>query len=111
LLASLRTGAEPAIAKARATDSGVTVAERGVPALGYADTAPRAPAAAALEAAVRPPKPEPLAAASQLDASVRRLEAALEAANSATQHAAKALSPFGQLVVAPFKPLIEASTK
>jgi rare lipoprotein A len=113
LLDSLRLNAEPVVAKAPA-DSGVTVAERDAPALAYAEPSRRAPAAAALEAAVRPVKaaqPAPLAAASQLDASVRQLEAALEAANSAAQHAAKSLSPFGQLVVAPFKPLVEASSK
>jgi rare lipoprotein A (peptidoglycan hydrolase) len=115
LMASLRTGAEPALAKAtRPADDGVTVAERSAPALAYANAPQRAPAAAALEAAVRPApeaqqEQEPLTIASQLDGSVRRLEAALEAANNAGQHAVKSLSPYGELVVAPFKRLIEAS--
>jgi rare lipoprotein A len=118
LMASLRPSAEPAltaIAKAaRPVDNGVTVAERSAPALAYANAPHDAPAAAALEAAVRPapaaqPEQEPLAIASQLDGSVRRLAAALEAANTAGQHAVKSLSPFGELVVAPFKRLVEAS--
>ena len=54
LLASLRTGAEPAIAKAKPADEGVTVVERSAPALAFADSAKAAPAAAALDAAVRP---------------------------------------------------------
>ena len=41
--------------------------------------------------------------------SLGRYEAALEAANKASQHAVKSLSPFGELVVTPFKRLIEAS--
>jgi rare lipoprotein A (peptidoglycan hydrolase) len=118
LMASLRPSAEPALAAiakaARPADSGVTVAERTAPALAYANAPQRAPAAAALEAAIRPaptaqPEQEPLAIASQLDGSVRRLEAALEAASNAGQHAVKSLSPYGDLVVAPFKRLIEAS--
>jgi rare lipoprotein A len=118
LMASLRPSAETAlVAVAKATrpvDDGVTVAERNAPALAYANTPHAAPARAALEAAVRPapeaqPEQEPLAIASQLDGSVRRLEAALEAANNAGQHAIKSLSPYGELVVAPFKRLIEAS--
>jgi rare lipoprotein A (peptidoglycan hydrolase) len=117
LMASLRPSAEPAlaaIAKAARPDSGTTVAERSAPALAYANAPQKAPAAAALEAAVRPApvaqaEQEPLAIASQLDGSVRRLQAALEAANNAGQHAVKSLSPFGELVVSPFKRLIEAS--
>jgi len=115
LMASLRPSAETALAKtARPVDDGVTVAERSAPALGYANAPHTAPAAAALEAAVRPApdaqqEQEPLAIASQLDGSVRRLEAALEAANNAGQHAVKALSPYGELVIAPFKRLVEAS--
>jgi rare lipoprotein A len=114
LLATLRTGAEPAIAKATRPADGVTVVERSSPALGYAGATRRAPAAAALEAAVRPvaaPQPEPLTLASQLDASVRRLETALEAADDVAKRAAKSISPYGQLVIAPFKPLVEASSK
>jgi rare lipoprotein A len=117
LMASLRPSAETALvasAKAARPESGVTVAERSVPALAYANAPHSAPAAAALEAAIRPapeaqPQQEPLEIASQLDGSVRRLAAALEAANSASQHAVKSLSPFGELVVSPFKRLIEAS--
>lgn len=113
LLASLRNGGEPVIAKAApVAKEGVTVAERTAPALGYAEAAPRAPAAAALDAAVRPvaaPAPEPLGVAAKLDASLRRLEAALEAAHQTAVHAAKSLSPYGELVISPFKPIVEAS--
>jgi rare lipoprotein A len=115
LMASLRPSAETALAKAaQPVDDGVTVAARSAPALAYADAPQTAPAAAALEAAVRPapeaqPAQEPLALASQLDGSVRRLEAALEAANNAGQHAVKSLSPYGELVIAPFKRLVEAA--
>jgi len=114
LLASLKTGAEPTrIAKAKpAADDGVSVALRGAPALAYSEPKPQAPAAAALDAAVRPvappaPPQEPLGLAAKLDASVRQLEAALESAHQSAARVAK--SPFGELVVAPFKPLIEAS--
>jgi rare lipoprotein A len=115
LMASLRPSAETALAKAaQPVGDGVTVAARSAPALAYADAPQTAPAAAALEAAVRPvpeaqPEQEPLALASQLDGSVRRLEAALEAANNAGQHAVKSLSPYGELVIAPFKRLVEAA--
>jgi rare lipoprotein A len=118
LAASLRSGDEPLVAKAKpAADEGVTVAVRSAPALAYASS-PRAPAAAALESVVRPkpaatPAPAPLALAAQLDASLRRLETALEAANQTARppavQAADAASPFGDLVVAPFKPVREAS--
>jgi rare lipoprotein A len=112
LFASLKTGAEPTmIAKAkRPSEDGVSVATRSAPALAYAEPKPLAPAAAALDAAVRPvapPPQEPLGLAAKLDASVRQLEAALEAAHRSAERVAK--SPFGELVVAPFKPLIEAS--
>jgi rare lipoprotein A len=123
LLATLKSGDEPiAVAKAKpAAEDGVTVATRSAPALGYASAKPSAPAAAALAAAVRPvavapPSPAPLGLAAKLDASVRQLEAALEAgrksAEQGAEQAAKAVSPFGELVVAPFKslkPLVEAS--
>ncbi|MDE3177690.1 MAG: hypothetical protein KGM15_16435, partial [Pseudomonadota bacterium] len=75
----------------------------------------RAPAAAALEAALRPvaaplaPANEALGVAARLDASARQLQAALEAAHHTAQAAADSLSPYGQLVLAPFKPLVEAS--
>ena len=113
LLATLKTGDEPvAVAKAKpAAEDGVTVATRSAPALAYAAPKPQAPAAAALDAAVRPvapPSPEPpLGLAAKLDASVRQLEAALEAAHRSAERAAR--SPFGELVVAPFKPLVEAA--
>ena len=112
LFASLKTGAEPTMfAKAKpAAEDGVSVATRNLPALAYSAPKPLAPAAAALDAAVRPvapPPQEPLGLAAKLDASVRQLEAALEAAHRGAERVAK--SPFGELVVAPFKPLIEAS--
>ena len=117
LLASLNTGAEPiAVARATPGDEGVSTAERSAPALGFAEQTSQAPAAAALQAAVRPvpaPSPEPLGLAAKLDASVRHLELALEAAHQTAENAAKSavhsLSPYGELVVAPFKPLVEAS--
>lgn len=112
LLASLKTGAEPvAVAAAKPPEDGVTVAERSAPALAYTDAKPRAPAAAALEAAVRPPiaAPEPLGVAAKLDASVRQLETALETAHQTAARAVTSLSPYGALVIAPFKPLIEAA--
>ena len=120
LLASLKTGDEPvAVARARTEpDSGVTVAERS--ALAYSGSAPAAsaPAAAALAAAVRPIAPvAPLSVAAKLDASLRQMESALENAHRAAidagrQTAARAvqtLSPYGGLVIAPFKKLVEAS--
>ena len=134
LLASLKTGAEPVVvAKAKpaappelktdpefktGSEDGVTVAERG--ALAYSETAPAssAPAAAALAAAVRPlPAAAPLSMAARLDASVRRLESALETAHQVAmdagretaERAAQTLSPYGGLVIAPFKKLVEAS--
>lgn len=117
LLASLKTGDEPvAVAAAKPAENGVSIVERSVPALGYAEAKPAAPAAAALQAAVRPvpaPALEPLGAAAKLDASVRQLEAALEAAHRSADSAAKAvvgkLSPYGELVLAPFKPIVEAA--
>ena len=114
LLASLKSGDEPiVVAKAKPVEDGVSVAQRSAPALGYAAAAPRAPAAAALDAAVRPaPTPsavEALGLAAKLDASVLRLEAALEMGRQTAQYAAHSLSPYGQLVLSPFKPLIEAS--
>jgi rare lipoprotein A len=116
LLATLKTDDAPiAVAKAKpAADDGVTVATRSAPALAYADQKPRAPAAAALDA-VRPvaqPPQEPLGLAAKLDASVRQLEAALATAHQSAERVAKAVSPFGELVVAPFKslkPLVEAA--
>jgi rare lipoprotein A len=105
LLASLNIGA-----RAKPADEGTSVAERSQPALGYAEQPSQAPAAAALAAAVRPaPTPEPLGLAARLDVSVRQLEAALEAAHQTAESAAKTLSPYGQLVIAPFKRIIEAS--
>jgi rare lipoprotein A len=117
LMASLKTGAaRDAIARAKPKDEATTVAERSAPALGFAEEPAQAPAAAALNAAVRPVAParpdadaEPLGLAAGLDASVRRLEAALEAAHQTAANAAKKLSPYGELVLSPFKPLIEAS--
>ena len=132
LLASLKTGDEPiAVAKAEpkrhlqpehksGSDEGVTVAERSAPALAYsgASSASSAPAAAALAAAVRPiPVIAPLSVAAKLDASVRRLETALESAHQGAieagrqtaLRAVKTLSPYGGLVIAPFKKLVEAS--
>jgi rare lipoprotein A len=117
LLASLKTGAETVtVAKAATGDEGVSTAERSAPALGFAEPASQAPAAVALQAAVRPvapPSPEPLGVAAKLDASVRSLEAALEAAHQtaadAAKGAAQSLSPYGELVISPFKPLVEAS--
>jgi rare lipoprotein A len=113
LMASLKTGAEPvAVAKAKPAEDGVSVAERSTPALGYSAAAPRAPAAAALEAAVRPVSPpaaEALGLAAKLDASLRQLQEALETGRQSAQRAAKSLSPYGDLVVAPFKPLLEAA--
>jgi len=126
LLASLKTGDEPiAVAKVeepelKGSDEGVTVAERSAPALAYsgATSASSAPAAAALAAAVRPiPASAPLSVAAKLDASVRRLETALESAHQVAIEAGRqtarraviTLSPYGGLVVAPFKKLVEAS--
>ncbi len=115
LLASLKNGDEPiAVARAKPVEDGVSVVRRSAPALSYA-AATRAPAAAALDAAVRPvappvaPNSGALDVAAKLDASVRQLQAALEAAHRTAQSAAQSLSPFGQLVLAPFKPVIEAS--
>jgi rare lipoprotein A len=121
LLATLKTGEEPiAVAKAKPAEDGVTVATRSAPALAFADAKPQAPAAAALNAAVRPvaPPPEPLGLAAKLDASVRQLEAALETGRKSAEQAAKSagqavksVSPFGELVIAPFKglkPVVEA---
>jgi rare lipoprotein A len=116
LMASLKTGAaHDTVARAKPSDEAVTVAERNAPALGFAEEPAQAPAAAALNAAVRSVAPapvaesEPLGLAAGLDASVRRLEAALEVAHQAAAGAAKKLSPYGELVLSPFKPLIEAS--
>ena len=115
LLASLRTAETPMVAKAERED-GVSVVERSGPALAYASPPRHAPATDALEAALRPslrvdadPSPEPLSVAAKLDASVRRLEAALETTHQAARNAADSLSPYGALVVAPFKRLVEAS--
>ena len=113
LLASLNSGSEP-IAVAKADADGVSVVQRSAPALGYAAQAGKAPAAAALDAAVRPaPAPavesQPLGVAAKLDASVRRLESALEIGGQTAQAAVRTLSPYGDLVVAPFKPLVEAA--
>jgi rare lipoprotein A len=128
LLASLKTGDEPvAVARAEGkpalktgSDEGFTVAERSAPALAYSGSAPSAsaPAAAALAAAVRPMVASaPLSVAAKLDASMRRLETALESAHHAAmdagrqtaERAARTLSPYGSLVIAPFKALVEAS--
>lgn len=126
LLASLNTGAKPvAVAKAdpkpelkSGSDEGVTVAERGALAYSGSPPASSAPAAAALAAAVRPiAAAAPLSLATKLDASVRQLESALEnahqvAVDAGRQTAARAvqtISPYGGLVIAPFKKLVEAS--
>jgi rare lipoprotein A len=126
LLASLRTGAEPAVvAKAKpepelktGSDEGVTVAERSALAYSGAPPASSAPAAAALAAAVRPmPAAASLGMAAKLDASLRRLESALESAHEVavdagrqtTERAVKTLSPYGGLVIAPFRKLVEAA--
>ncbi len=115
LMATLKTGDEPiAVAKAKPAEDGVTVATRSAPALAYATAKPKAPAAAALEAVVRPvapPTSEPLGLATKLDASLRQLESALEAGRKTAEQAAKSISPFGELVISPFKglrPMIEA---
>lgn len=123
LLASLKTGAEPgAVAQAKPelktgeADEGVTIADRA--ALAYSDSGSSAPAAAALAAAVRPvPATAPLGVAARLDASLRKLQTALESAHQTAidagrqtaQQAVKTLSPYGGLVIAPFKKLVEAS--
>ncbi len=109
LMASLNGGA-----KAKRAEEGETVAVRSEPALGYAERTAQAPAAAALAAAVRPaPQLAPLGVAAGLDASVRKLQAALEAAHRegdrVAARAAETVSPFGELVTAPFKPLVEAA--
>ncbi len=115
LMATLKTGDAPvAVAKA----DGVTAVPRSAP-LAFAESKRAAPAAAALEAAVRPvapppPAPEPLGVAAKLDASVRQLETALEegrhAADQVAKRAVDGLSPYGQLVVSPFKPMMQASS-
>jgi rare lipoprotein A (peptidoglycan hydrolase) len=102
------------------------------PALAFAgpsagDKASHTPAGAALEAALRPslapiaPKSTPDASkpvlegskpsglAGKLDANLRRLATTLEAANRTAEGAAKSLSPYGELVISPFKPLTQAS--
>jgi rare lipoprotein A len=112
LLASLHAGDAPvAVAKAKLpVEDGVSSVAR-TPALGYAETAKTAPAAAALAAAVRPatpPAPEPLSLAAGLDASVRQLKLAIETTHQAAERTSTAASPFGALIVAPFKPVIEA---
>jgi rare lipoprotein A len=120
LMASLKTGDEPvAVAKAQPkTDEGVTVAERGALAYSGAPAASSAPAAAALAAAVRPMAPAaPLSVAAKLDASLRQMESALEnahqvaldAGRQTAERAVRTLSPYGGLVIAPFKTLVEAS--
>jgi len=126
LLASLKTGDEPdVVAKAKPEprpepepDEGVTVAERSALAYSGSPPASSAPAAAALAAAVRPiPAAAPLSMAAKLDASVRSLEAALggahqvamDAGRETAQRAVQTLSPYGGLVIAPFKKLVEAS--
>ena len=110
LLASLRVGDAPvAVARAKPpVEDGVSSMARS-PALGYAEAGKPAPAAAALAAAVRPvAAPEPLSLAAGLDASARQLKLAIETANRAVVSTSKAVSPFGALVVAPFKPVVEA---
>lgn len=111
LLASLHTGDAPvAVAKAGApVEDGVSSVARS-PALGYAAAPKIAPAAAALAAAVRPVAApvEPLSLAASLDASVLQLKLAIEIARVTAERASRAGSPFGALVVAPFKPLVEA---
>jgi rare lipoprotein A len=109
LMASLHTsGAPVAVAKAKPVENGVTAVSQ-TPALGYSETPSQAPAAAALAAAVRPvaaPAPAPLGLAAQLDASARQLQSAIETTHRTVENG---LSPYGQLVVAPFKRLIEAA--
>ncbi len=109
LLASLRTGEAPvSVARNKSpVEDGVSSVPR-TPALGYAETAKTAPAVVAL-AAVRPvAAPEPLSLAAGLDASVGQLKLAIEIAHQAAERASSAVSPFGALVVAPFKPLVQA---
>ncbi len=107
LLASLRGGdSSIAVARAKAVEDGVSTVAR-TPALGYFEPSRPAPAVAALIAAVRPP--EPLSLAARLDSSARQLEVAIEAARTSAAMTVKAATPFGDLVVAPFKRLIEAS--
>jgi hypothetical protein len=113
LLASLRVGEESvAVAQAARQEDGVSTVAR-TPALGYSEPQRPAPAAAALAAAVRPPAasaaPAPLSLAAHLDASARQLEVAIEAARTSAAMTAKAVTPYGELVVSPFKRLIEAS--
>ena len=110
LLASLRVGGAPiAVAKAKPIEDGVSTIAR-TPALGYAEPSRQAPAAAALASAVRPPSAppalEPLSLAAKLDSSARQLQAAIETARISAERTAKA--PYGELVVAPFKRVVEA---
>ncbi len=118
LLASLKTGDEPAVAKAPKLD--LKTGADDASALAYSGAAPAAsaPAAAALAAAVRPaPAAAPPTVAAKLDSSLRQMESALENANRAafdagrqtTARAVQTLSPYGDLVIAPFKALVEAS--
>ena len=117
LLASLKDPRDPAPAKraetqlavSRPADAAPLAASAGA-ALAYADGVASAPAAAALAAALRPaidapPTAAPLTLAARLDAGARKLEAALETAAHATaSEASNILSPYGKLVVAPFRP-------
>jgi len=112
LLASLRVGDAPvAVAKAKPEDDGVSTVARS-PALGYSETPRPAPAAAALAAAVRPPSasaaPAPLSLAAKLDSSARQLEVAIEAARTSAAMSVKTVAPYGELVVTPFKRVVEA---
>jgi rare lipoprotein A (peptidoglycan hydrolase) len=112
LMASLKSGtSHDAVARAKPRDDGVTVAERNAPALGFAEEPAQAPAAAALNAAVRPiaPAPESLGIAGTLDAGLLKLKEAMEAAHATADGAARKLSPYGALVLSPVKPLIHAS--
>jgi len=109
LMATLNTAEPTAVAAVKLkTGDGESIVARSDPALAYSAPARKAPAAAALDA-VRAPAPAaapaPLGLAAKLDASVRQLESALESAHA---RAAKAASPFGDLVVAPFKPVVQA---
>ena len=71
-----------------------------------------APAAAALDAAVRPVAPATTPDAAGRRGAARRQRAPARGragGRASTAQRAATLSPFGQLVVAPFKPLVEAA--
>jgi len=61
---------------------------------------------------VRPPSasaaPAPLSLAAKLDSSARQLEVAIEAARTSAAMSVKTVAPYGELVVTPFKRVVEA---